>query len=131
MWGRKAAEQGYAPAQMALGRALISSVEQERKDEAIDLLRKAAEAGQADAVIFLATAIGKGEYGLRKDETYAEALLKPWAEKGNADCQFVLAALYKFGDSFPDRRKDAQIWLQRAADQNHSRALEVLKSEEQ
>lgn len=128
VWGRKAAEQNYAPAQFAMGRALISSIEQARKNEAIDLLTRAAQGGQVEAVLFLATAVGKGEYGLPKDETRAEALLLPWAEKGNADCQFVLAALYQDGDVFGDRRQEVVMWLQRAADQGHPKAQEILQA---
>jgi TPR repeat protein len=126
-WGRKAADQGYAPAQLSLGRGLIKSSNPEDKKEAIDLLQKAVTRGNVDAVLFLATAIGKGDYGLTKDEAGAEKLLLPWAEKGNADCQFVLAALYQHGEIFADRRNEVAGWLQRAADQGHSRAIEILK----
>ena len=52
------------------------------------------------------------------------------AEKGNADCQFVLAALYKFGESFAHRRNEAYVWMRRAADQGHTDALKILESEE-
>ena len=130
IWGRKAAEQGYAPAQFSLGRGLIASVEQERKTEAMDLLQKSVDQGNIEAVLFLATAVGKGDFGLPKDEARAEALLLPWAEKGNADCQFVLAALYQHGETFAERRSEARSWLRRAADQGHSRALEILAREE-
>lgn len=130
MWGRKAAEQGYAPAQFVMGRALISSMDQESKNEGINLLSKAAQAGQVDAVLLLATAIGKGEYGLMKDEARAEELLLLWAEKGNAKCQFVLAALYQHGDSFADRRGDAQIWLKRAADNGIEEAKKIMREAE-
>ena len=129
IWGRKAAEQGYAPAQFSLGRGLINSSKQEDRKEATILLQKAVDQGNVDAVLFLATAVGKGDFGLPKDEARAEALLLPWAEKGNADCQFVLAALYQHGETFAERRSEARSWLQRAADQGHSRALEILAKE--
>jgi TPR repeat protein len=130
IWGRKAAAQGYAPAQLSLGRGLIGSVEQERKKEAMDFLQMAVDQGNIEAVLFLATVIGKGDFGLPKDETRAEQLLLPWAEKGNADCQFVLAALYQHGETFAERRGEARVWLQKAADQGHARALEILAKEE-
>jgi TPR repeat protein len=130
VWGRKASAQNYAPAQFALGRALVGSIEQQRKNEGIDLLLKAAEAGQTEALLFLSTGLGKGDFGLPKDEARAEALLLPQAEKGNADCQFVLAALYQHGDTFAERRGEALVWLRRAADQGHPKALEILRSEE-
>lgn len=128
LWGRKAAEQGYAPAQFSMAKVLIGSVEQARKNEAIDLLMKSAQGGQVDAVLLLATALGQGQFGLTKDEARAEALLLPWAEKGNADCQFVLAALYQHGDIFGDRRQEVVMWLQRAADQGHPKAQEILQA---
>jgi TPR repeat protein len=129
VWGRKAAEQGYAPAQVAMGRLLIGSVEQERKREALDFLEKAAAQGNTEALLFLSSAVGKGDFGLPKDEARAEALLLPAAEQGNADCQFVLAALYQHGETFADRRGEVRVWLQRAADQGHAKAREVLRSE--
>jgi TPR repeat protein len=127
IWGRKAAEQNYAPAQFALGRALVGSIEQERKNEGIDLLLKATEAGQMEALLFLGTAFGKGDFGLPKDEARAEALLLPEAEKGNADCQFVLAALYQHGDTFAERRGEALVWLRRAADGGNTQARKILE----
>jgi len=130
VWGRKAAAQNYPPAQFAMGRALVGAIEQQRKNEGIDLLLKAAEAGQMEALLFLSTGLGKGDFGLPKDEARAEALLLPQAEKGNADCQFVLAALYQHGDTFAERRGEALVWLRRAADQGHPKALEILRSEE-
>jgi TPR repeat protein len=93
------------------------------------LMNRAVESEHIQATLMLATAYGRGERGLQKDETKAEALLKPAAERGDADCQFVLASLYKFGDTFAARRDEAQIWLQRAADQGHPKAVEILRSE--
>ena len=127
VWGRKAAEQNYPPAQFALGRALIGSIEQQRKNEGINLLLKAAEAGQTEALLFLTTALGRGDFGLAKDEARAEALLLAEAEKGNADCQFVLAALYQHGETFADRRGEAAVWLRRAAEAGHPKAREILE----
>ena len=127
VWGRKAAEQGHASAQFAMAKVLIGSVEQTRKNEAVDFLSKAAQGGHVEALLFLATAVGKGEYGLPKDEARAEALLKPWAEKGNADCQFVLAALYQHGETFTDRRDNARFWLKRAAEGGNEKAREIIR----
>ena len=127
VWGRKAAEQGHAPAQFAMAKVLIGSVEQTRKNEAIDFLTKAAQGGQVDAVLFLATALGRGQFGLPRDEARAEALLLPWAEKGNADCQFVLAALYQHGETFAERRDEARVWLERAAEGGNEKAREIIR----
>ena len=127
IWGRKAAEQGHAPAQFAMAKVLIGSVEQTRKNEAVDFLSKAAQSGHVEALLFLATALGRGQFDLPKDEARAEALLLPWAEKGNADCQFVLAALYQHGETFTGRRDNARFWLQRAAEGGNEKAKEIIR----
>ncbi len=92
-------------------------------------MNRAIESGHAEATLMLATAYGRGSRGMPKDEAKAEALLTPGAERGDADCQFALASLYKFGDTFAARRGEAQVWLQRAADQGHPKALEILSLE--
>jgi TPR repeat protein len=130
LWAGKAADQGNREAQFSAGRVLIESENPTSKAKGLDYLTKAAEAGHSTAVLFLATAVGNGRFGLTKDEARAETFLKPLAEKGNADCQIALASLYKFGDSFAARRDEAQVWLQRAADQGQPKALEILSSEE-
>jgi hypothetical protein len=93
-------------------------------------MNRAIENGHIQATLMLATAYGRGSLGMPKDETKAESLLKPAAERGDADCQMTLASLYKFGDTFAARRDEAQVWLQRAADQGQPKALEILSSEE-
>jgi TPR repeat protein len=130
VWGRKAAQQGNVQAQFSVGRTLIESGNPAQRTEGMTYLQQAADGGSVNATLYWANVVGKGEHGVPKDEIRAEALLKPWAEKGNADCQFVLAALYKFGDSFAERREEAYQWMQRAADQGHSDALKILESEE-
>jgi len=129
-WAGRAADQGNREAQFSAGRVLIESGDPKTKAKALDYLTKAAEAGHSTAVLFLATAVGNGQFGLTKDEARAEKLLKPLAENGNADCQFVLAALYQHGEIFADRRQDARVWLKRAADQGHPKAREILQSEQ-
>jgi TPR repeat protein len=97
--------------------------------EGLALMKRSIESGHVEATLMLATAYGRGSMGMPKDEIGAEALLKPAAERGDADCQVALASLYKFGDSFAARRNEAQVWLQRAADQGHPKASEILQSE--
>ena len=126
IWARRAAEQGHAGAQFSVGRTLLESIEQERKDEGFALLQKSADGGNIKAVLLLATVHAFGRYGMTKDEPRAEALLKPWAEKGNTDCQVVLAALYRFGDAFADRRGESAKWLQRTPESARPKSLEAL-----
>ena len=129
VWGRKAAQQGNIQAQFSVGRTLIESGNPAQRTEGMTYLQQAAEGGSVNATLYWANVVGKGEHGVPKDEARAEALLKPWAEKGNADCQFVLAALYKFGDSFTDRRDEAYLGMRRAADQGHTDARRVMESD--
>jgi uncharacterized protein len=126
---RKAADGGNKEAMFAAGDLMLSQPDPEIRAEGLALINRAIESGHIWATLFLATAYGRGSNGLPKDEAKAEALLRPPAERGDADCQMVLASLYKFGDSFAPRRDEAQVWLQRAADQGHPKALEILRWE--
>lgn len=128
-WGLKAARQGHLQAQFSSGRVMVDSVDPRVRAEGLEWLTKAADANHSEALLTLATAYGKGQFGLTRDEAKAEALLKAGAERGDADCQFVLASLYKFGDSFADRRGLAKQWLERAAASGHQKAIEVLQAE--
>jgi TPR repeat protein len=109
---------------------MLSQPDAEMRSEGLALMNRAIENGHIQATLMLATAYGRGSLGMPKDETKAESLLKPAAERGDADCQMTLASLYKFGDTFAARRDEAQVWLQRAADQGQPKALEILSSEE-
>lgn len=126
---RKAADGGNKEAMFAAGDLMLSQPDPEMRTEGLALINRAIESGHIWATLVLATAYGRGSNGLPKDEAKAEALLRPPAERGDADCQMVLASLYKFGDSFALRRDEAQVWLQRAADQGQPKALEILRWE--
>jgi TPR repeat protein len=130
VWGRKAAEQGHAPAQFAMGRVLIESVDLERKSEGLAMLESAAEAGKVQAVIFLANVMSQGDFGIPIDEQRVEKLLKPLAESGEPQCQFLLASLYRFGKSFQYQRELAQQWLQRSAQGGNEQAKRILEEDE-
>ena len=133
IWGRKAAEQGYAPAQFSIGRILIESIDSERKNAGVDFLRRSIAGGNSVAAIFLATVKARGDFGVVKDELEAEAILKSFAEKGDAECQFALANLYGMGAGFEDNRRLATEWLMRAAESGHEKAriaLTKMKAEQ-
>jgi uncharacterized protein len=126
---RRAAQGGHREAMFSGGRILLSKTDPETRAEGLALMNRAIENGHIEATLMLSTAYGRGSMGLPKDEAKAEALLKPAAERGDANCQMTLASLYKFGDTFAARREEAQVWLQRAADQGHPKALEILRAE--
>ena len=126
----QAAQQEHTEAMFWAARILLSKSDPEQRREGLGLMGRAIDNGHIEATLMLATAYGRGSLGMPKDESQAEAILQPAAERGNADCQFALASLYKFGDSFAARRDEAQVWLQRAADQGQPKAVEVLQAEE-
>jgi TPR repeat protein len=127
-WARRAAEQGHTLAMFALGRTLIELPEQSRKAEALKFLEGAATAGHGNSAIFLATVKARGDFGVAKDERAAELILKPLAQAGDAECQFALSNLYQSSETFAAQRQQALDWLQRAADQGHTKAAEALKA---
>ena len=127
-WGRRAAQQGHTRAQFTLGCLLISSPEAATKQEALRWLDAATGAGERQASLFLATALARGEYDLPKDETRSEQLLRPLAEKNDAEAQFVIAWLYMFGEKFAARRDEARGWLEKAAANGHPQAAGALAS---
>lgn len=129
-WARKAAAQNFAPGRLLAARLLIESIEQDRKNEALELLHGAIASGYAPAAVFLAAVTVRGEFGVPRDEKAAEEMLKPFAEKGDVGSQFALGSLYKFGSAYADRRGDADIWLKLAAKQGHQGAIKALKKGE-
>lgn len=127
VWARKSAAQNFAPGQFLAARLLIESIEQDRKNEALELLQSAIASEYAPAAVFLAAVTVRGEFGVPRDEKAAEELLKPFAEKGDAGSQFALGSLYKFGGTYTNRRDDGDTWLRLAAKQGHAGAIEILK----
>ena len=129
LWLREAAGRNHIEAQFLLGRTLLVSAEADRKAEGESHLERLLNSGHAPSAIFLADAVGNGKFGLVKDEFRAESLLKPFADEGNADCQFLLGALYKFGDLFVGKRDQAFLLVEKAAKQGHPDALLIQKRE--
>ena len=52
----------------------------------------------------------------------AVALLKPLAQSGNAEAQYMLASFYRAGRGVQKDEQRAAHWLQKAADQGHDKA---------
>ena len=130
-WGRRAAERGHQPGQLLLGRLLLESSDKSASAEGAQWLDRAAAAGNRQAALVLSAALARGENNLAKDELRAEQLVKPLADKGDADAQFILAWLYSFAEKFADRRALARDYLQKAIDGGHphaAKALEELKA---
>ena len=126
-WGRRAAAQNHIPAQFSLGCLLVESDDAAQKAEGVNWLERAAEAGSRQAALILAAALARGHYQLAKDELKAESLLKPLADQGDHEAQFVIAWLYSSGDKFADKRVLARTYLGMAAQGGHEKAAEALK----
>jgi hypothetical protein len=139
----KAAEQGYADAQLKLGCIYVVS----KKDyaQAKDWYRKAAEQGYAKAQYNLGVMLEGGslcECGyLFNGELYAmlvgeitkwrvtaEALswYKKAATQGFSVAQFKLGLLYSKGDGVPKNYSEAAKWYRKAAEQGHTTAQNLL-----
>ena len=133
-WARRAAEQEHQPGQLFLGRLLLESSDKAVSAEGAQWLDRAAAAGNRQAALVLSAALARGENNLAKDELRAERLVKPLADNGDADAQFILAWLYAFAEKFADRRALARDYLQKAVDGGHpqaGKALEELRAADQ
>lgn len=93
LW-RKAAKQGYAPAQTRLGYFLDKS---EQDQEAVEWYKKAAEQGNAEAEFHLGTMYGAGE-GVKKDLNQARIWIERAAQKDFLAAVSAMAEAYKHGE---------------------------------
>jgi len=121
-WYRKAAEQGYAPAQSNLG-VMYEHGKGVPKDytKAVEWYRKATEQGIAIAQFNLGVMYDNGK-GVPKD--YAEALkwYRKAAEQGNASAQYNLGCMYANGKGVPQDYTKAAEWYRKAAEQGVAHA---------
>jgi len=130
---RKAAEQGNADAQVALGRRYLDGVGVGRDEaEAIRWFHKAAkqddgfatqylkaiEDGDPEAQIDLARDYSFG-VGFVENETEASKWYRKAAKQGNADAQAALGARYCDGTGVEKDEVEAVKWYRKAADQGH------------
>ena len=129
-WARKAAESGNTMAQAALGHLLLSeqaaAPSESKRKEGIAWLEKAAASGYSPAALDLGRIYALGQFGVPVDQAKSEAILKPFAEANDAECQFALASLYYHGKAFAPQRDLAIVWLQRARENGHPEAEKIL-----
>ena len=121
-WFRKAAEQGDADAQDALGNLYYDGhgplsmhvFMHGRYAQAALWYRKAAEQGDTDAEYSLGMMYEDGQ-GVPQDDTQAAAWLRKAAEQGDADAQWSLGGLYLHGQGVPRSYAEAYFWYDLAA----------------
>jgi len=87
----------------------------------IETMRKAAEAGDADAQYDLGLMYHDGE-GVPEDYVEAVKWFRKAAEQGHAAAQFYLGIAYHGGVGVPKDDAEAVKWLRKAAEQGHARA---------
>lgn len=92
LW-RKAAQQGYAPAQVRLADILDKA---EEDAEAAEWYRKAADQGNADGEFGLGQMYLKGE-GVQKDLEQARTLILRAAEKNHQGAMMLMMESYQYG----------------------------------
>lgn len=116
VWLRKAADQGYAPAQAVLGGLYaIGEGLAADSDKAVYWFRKAADQGDAVGQAGLATCYARG-LGLTKDDKQAFAWFKKAAEQRLLPAQVNLALMYQSGRGVAQDDVQALMWLELAAD---------------
>lgn len=89
--------------------------------QAMDLLKKSADAGHAPAQALLAELLDKAE-----EDAEALKYFRMAAEQGNAAGQYGLAVHYSSGEGIAADPKQALMWLERSAEQNYPPALRAL-----
>jgi uncharacterized protein len=93
---------------------------------AVSWLRKAADAGNAQAQYRLGDLYNRGELGLRHDNSEALKWFRKSADQGNVYGQLSLGLMFSDDNSTSKNYTEAVKWLQKAADQGHPSAQGVL-----
>lgn len=84
-------------------------------------LKKAADVGHAPAQVLLADILDQAEFNEEAVSYYRKA-----AEQGNADGEFGLGGMIASGEGIKRDAAEARMWITRAADKNHQRAIAAL-----
>ncbi len=120
---RAADESFYLPAATQLGKILLDNKDgvQTNPKQAIDLLKKAALAGDTEAVFELGNAAVSG-LGGEQNFNHAYGFYLIAALKGDKKAQFQLGQLYLTGFGIPQNYQRALLWFTRSANQGYVRA---------
>lgn len=124
LWLEKAAQQGSAQAQLALGLVFLDGDGSVKANpiHAVQWLEKAAEQGEMQSLEMLLTLYKNGGL-IQADETK----FAHWAEKGaaldNVNALYELGELYRIGKHKPQNMETAFKLFKQAADKGHLDAM--------
>ena len=116
-WFEKASRLGNPHAQFQLARMILSdpSSPGEEKKQALDWMKKSAEAENAYAQHYLGKLLFQGEI-VNKDVKTAVHWLTASAEQGNQYAQYALGSLFLSGEDVPKDVEAALKWLTQSAE---------------
>jgi TPR repeat protein len=126
-WFKKAAEQGFVPAEFNYG-FLYPWMNRGSKEDAISemeslkWIKKAAEQGSAEAQKHLGLIYYGGYSGVKKDYTESLKWYKKAAEQGVAEAQYNVGSMYAEGKGVAIDKAEAVKWMIEASEQHHKKA---------
>lgn len=125
------AGQGNGDAMLELGERLVQGQGTAANvDEGLSWLTKATDAGKLQGWYDLGFVYANGLVGGKPNLTEAMKYFQKGAELGNADCQTSMGMLFQAGEKIPGGVKadpvKAVSWYRKAADQNHTEAIQHL-----
>ena len=120
-----AAGQGHPEACLLLAKRRFS---QQKPEEAVKLLRNAADCGLWEAAELLGDCCSQGT-GTARDEAEAERRYIQAAERGGSERMLLLALRYAKGDGVPESRGKAYSWVKKARDAGCPDARERFEAE--
>jgi TPR repeat protein len=127
LWFRKAAEQGYAPAQSNLGTLYLYARGVTQDDnEAVIWFRKAADQGDAVAEFLLGNQYANGK-GAPEDHSEAIIWFQKAAGQHHPVAMLYLGVMYAEGRGVPQDYVRAYMWFSLSAAQGEQRAVKTLE----
>jgi TPR repeat protein len=119
---KQAAEGGYGPAQLTLGKMYLtgSSGVPIDAEEGARWFRMAMEGGDREAELAYATMLATGN-GVPRDDEAARAIFERAAERGDPGAQWSLGVLHEEGrGGLVKDLREAMKWWRKAAKQGHA-----------
>ena len=127
-WYRRAAEQGYAEAEIFLSLSYAGGIGVQRDDvQVVRWMRRAAEHGSADGQMMLGRMFDKGYNGVVRDDVQAVKWYRAAAESGQVVAQRLLGECYASGRGVQQDDLQAVAWYKKASDQGDVEAQKHLR----